>query len=210
MKVVVLLLASVCAVALTGCSRQAQEAPPTAREAIEADSSTMGTVTGHIDSPQPGAIVTLTPQAPPATPPPAASAELDQVQMTFVPDTVIAQVGVPVSFRSSDSELHNINVRNSETRSGEFNRSIFPGASFQHTFEEPGFYDVHCDIHPAMSATIFVSQTPFAAVVGQDGTFTIADVPPGGFTMTVYNGAETRERQIQVVAGVNELSSSAD
>jgi plastocyanin len=145
-----------------------------------------------------------------STPLPGVTAELDQVQMTFVPETVIAEVGVPVSFRSSDSELHNINVRNSDTHAEEFNRSIFPGLSFQHTFEKTGFYDVHCDIHPAMSATIFVGDTPFAAVVGQDGTYTIANVPPGSFTLTVYNGSQTRERQLQVVAGLNELPSSAD
>jgi hypothetical protein len=80
----------------------------------------------------------------------------------------------------------------------------------QHAFENPGFYDVHCDIHPAMSATIFVGETPFAAVADQDGKYTITNVPPGLFTLTVYNGSQTRERQLQVVAGLNELPSSAD
>jgi plastocyanin len=205
------MFASILAVAVTAaCSSESSKPSRPVTIPAPVDPATVGTVTGHITSPQPGAIVTLIPQAPPATPPPAVPATLDQVQMTFVPDTVIAEVGEPVSFRSSDTELHNINVVSSDTRRQEFNRSIIPGTTFEYTFETPGFYDVHCDIHSAMNATIFVAKTPFATIVSQDGAFTIGNVPPGQFTLTVYNGSETRERQIQVVVGLNEVPATGD
>lgn len=192
------------------CSNQPSAPPATSISSAPVDPATVGTVTGRIASPRPGAIVTLSYQGTAPASQPAQSPVLNQIQMTFVPDMVIAEVGVPVSFRSDDSELHNINVRNAETRDQEFNRSIIPGTSFEHAFETSGFYDVRCDIHPAMTASIFVGTTPYTAMVGEDGTFTIANVPPGPFTMTVYNGAEKHERQIQVSAGPNEVSPSAE
>ncbi len=150
----------------------------------------------------------LTPTGSTTLPPASSTPSLDQVQMTFVPDVVIAQAGVPVTFHSSDTELHNLNVRNSETRAQEFNRSIMPGGSFEHAFDTPGFYDVHCDIHPAMSATIFVAPTPLAAAVGQDGSFVIENVQPGPYRLTVYNGGTTNEQSIDVVAGDNTIAAT--
>ncbi|MDR1990493.1 MAG: hypothetical protein LBQ09_09730, partial [Acidobacteriaceae bacterium] len=123
-----------------------------------------------------------------------------------VPSTLIAYANAPVSFRSSDSELHNINVRNPDKRASEFNRSIPPGGTFDYVFKEPGFYDVRCDIHPAMTAEIFVSATPYAEVVGSDGRFVFEHIPPGAYTLTIYNGASTSEQPVEVKVGSNEIA----
>jgi len=77
---------------------------------------------------------------------------MDQVQLTFIPTMLIVRAGYPVQFHSSDEELHNLNVKNAETREQEFNVAIPPDQTFEHTFKNPGFYDVNCNIHPAMSA----------------------------------------------------------
>jgi plastocyanin len=175
----------------------AQTAPPV-------DPSTAGNVTGQLPDPKPGAIVTLTPQNG-GSAPPTATPIMDQIQLSFVPDTLIAHAGAPVSFHSSDSELHNINVKNADKRQSEFNRSIPPGGSFEHVFKDAGFYDVRCDIHPAMSAEIFVSAAPYAEVVNGDGTFSFQNLPPGAYTLTVYNGASTTEQQVTVKSGANQV-----
>ena len=49
------------------------------------------------------------------------------------------------------------------------------------TFKSPGFYDVNCDIHPAMSAHILVAATPHVVMAGPDGSFAFPDVAPGLF-----------------------------
>jgi len=128
---------------------------------------------------------------------------MDQVQLTFIPSTLIARAGYPVQFHSSDEELHNINVKNADTREPEFNVAIPPGQTFEHIFKNPGFYDVNCDIHPAMSAQIFVATSPYVVTAERDGSFTFQDVVPGGYTLSVYAGTRRFDQPIQVTTGRN-------
>ena len=128
---------------------------------------------------------------------------MDQVQLTFIPSTLIARAGYPVQFHSSDEELHNINVKNADTREQEFNVAIPPGQTFEHIFKNPGFYDVNCDIHPAMSAQIFVATSPYVVTAERDGSFTFQDVVPGGYTLSVYAGTRRFDQPIQVTTGRN-------
>ena len=44
-----------------------------------------------------------------------------------------------------------------------------------------------CNIHANMSAIIAVLDTPWYAVSQRDGSFRIADVPPGEFTLHVFH-----------------------
>lgn len=170
-----------------------------------AESATLGTVTGQIPNAAAGAIVVLVPKDDMPMPAPAVQPSMDQIQMTFVPDLLVARAGYPVAFRSNDTELHNINVRHPDKVVAEFNRSIPPGVTFEHTFTEPGYYDVRCDIHPAMSASIFVAASPFAQPAA-GGAFQFDRVPPGDYTLTIYNGPAVTERPLTVAAGANPVA----
>jgi hypothetical protein len=128
---------------------------------------------------------------------------MDQIQMTFVPNMLFVRAEHPVEFRSSDEELHNINVKRSRTSEPEFNVAIPPDATFEHTFKNPGFYDVNCDIHPTMSAQILVAATPHVAMAEADGSFTFYDVEPGVYVLTVYSGTQRADRPVNVVPGQN-------
>jgi hypothetical protein len=117
----------------------------------------------------------------------------------------VVQTGQPVEFRNSEDVLHNVRVRNDETKEGTFNVALPTGGTYTHTFEQDGFYDVGCDIHPGMSALIIAASTPHAAVADASGGFTFADVPPGAYTAVTMVGGVRSERPVQVGSGTTEL-----
>jgi plastocyanin len=173
------------------------EAPP---------SSTHGVVVGKAPTAANSkSFVTLTPASTKELTPPDTKAVMDQIQMSFVPALLIVRSGYPVVFRSSDEELHNININHARTRQQEFNIAIPPDGTYEHTFRTPGFYDVRCDIHPAMSAQIFVADTPYVVVADGDGSFAFEGVEPGAYTLTVYTGGIRRDQPIQVASGRNDV-----
>jgi hypothetical protein len=98
-----------------------------------------------------------------------------------------------------------VRVRNDETKEPAFNVAIPTGASYTHTFPKDGFYDVGCDIHPGMSAVVVSTATPFTALASVDGAFSIANVPPGAYTLTVYADVRKIERQVNVTPGTTEI-----
>jgi hypothetical protein len=72
------------------------------------------------------------------------------------------------------------------------------GEDYRFTFEKEGFYNVGCDIHPAMSATIYVSPSPYATLSDKAGKFEIRDVPAGAYNAVVYAGNQRIERPVEV------------
>jgi plastocyanin len=178
----------------------------TAAGADAAPSSTQGVVVGKAPTAANSkSFVTLTPASTKELPPPDSKPVMDQIQLSFVPALLIVRSGYPVVFRSSDEELHNININDARTRQQEFNVAIPPDSTYEHTFRTPGFYDVHCDIHPAMSAQIFVADTPYVVVADGDGSFAFEGVEPGAYTLSVYTGGTRREQPIQVISGRNHV-----
>ncbi len=61
---------------------------------------------------------------------------------------------------------------------------------------------VECDAHDFMHGFVFVAKNPYFAVVGDDGSFTIDDVPPGKYTIKAWHGKlrELKET-VEVPAG---------
>jgi plastocyanin len=149
--------------------------------------------------------VVLTPADTKDLAPPDGKPVMDQVQLSFVPALLIVRSGYPVEFRSSDDELHNINIKHSRTQEQEFNVAIPPDRTYEHTFRKTGFYDVHCDIHPAMNAQIFVAETPHVLVAEPDGSFAFEGVPPGAYTLSVHVGGRRQDRAIHVASGRNDV-----
>jgi plastocyanin len=175
-------------------------APPEA-----ASSSGPGVVAGRTPTSgnQP-AIVVLQPRTP-AEVPQAAPPVMDQVALTFIPGLLVVRTGHPVEFRNSDDQLHNVRVNEDTTKAGTFNVAIPMREDYRFTFERDGFYNVGCDIHPAMSATIYSSPSPYNAVTDLSGQFEIRDVPPGSYTAIVFAGAERLERAVEVGAARTDI-----
>jgi Copper binding proteins, plastocyanin/azurin family len=134
---------------------------------------------------------------------------MDQVSLTFIPALLFVRTGERVEFRNSDDTLHNVHVGNAETKEPSFNVAIPTGESYSYTFQSDGFYHVTCDIHPAMSADIISSSTPFATMADGEGSFGFADVPPGDYVLREYLGKSKKETTVQIKPGMNTLAAGA-
>jgi plastocyanin len=194
---------------LAGCSK---EAPPPAAVAPATapppSSSSAGKIVGKAPPPTSGVptIVVLEPKTPREFPGPEEKPVMDQVSATFGPALLFVRSGHPAEFRNSDDTLHNVHVTHMETKEPQFNVAIPTGESFQYTFKRDGFYHVGCDIHPAMSAEVFASSSPYVALAESDGSFVFEEVPPGGYVVILYAGVKRTARDVEVTNGVTTVS----
>lgn len=197
---------------LVACSTPstAPVAPPTSADA-EADAAKArgeAIVVGKAPAVSGGlsSIVILEPKEPREFPPQTGMPIMDQISQVFTPAVLFVRTGQPSEFRNSDEILHNIRVRNDETKEAAFNIALPTAGTYTYTFHKDGFYDVGCDIHPAMAAVIIASTSPYTALAETDGRFVVnKPVPAGAYTATVFADVRRIDRTVEVVAGRTDL-----
>ncbi len=114
----------------------------------------------------------------------AAAVTIAQQGRTFVPELVAVTAGDRVAFPNADRFLHNVF---SPSQARPFDLGSFKkGETKAREFATPGVVDVYCNIHPEMAATILVVPNRRHVRVAADGTFTLAGVPPGTWTVFAY------------------------
>jgi plastocyanin len=112
-------------------------------------------------------------------------ARMDQRNERFVPHVLAIVAGTYVDFPNGDSTYHNVF---SLSKTKEFNLGRYAaGRSKAVRFERPGVVRVFCDIHSHMSAFILVFAHRFFAVTDDDGRYRLDNVPPGTYTVVVWN-----------------------
>jgi len=126
-----------------------------------------------------------------ASPPPGAKSEfstapvfLDQKQCVFTPRVILVPVGGTVEFLNSDRLLHNLHSASKSNPT--FNRTQPKGRAIPITFAKPEIVRIACDLHGWMRAWVVVTEHPFYAVTGAAGEFALNNVPPGKYTLTVW------------------------
>jgi plastocyanin len=116
--------------------------------------------------------------------PPSKPLHMDQTGMQFEPRVLAVLKGATVEFLNSDPAEHNIYTPDGEKYDlGKWNQ----GEKRSYTFGKAGTYTQLCKIHPAMIGYIVVVENPYFAVTSQDGSFQIAGVPPGEYTLLVWH-----------------------
>ncbi|HSL23563.1 MAG TPA: carboxypeptidase regulatory-like domain-containing protein [Vicinamibacterales bacterium] len=122
---------------------------------------------------------------------------MDQRDETFVPHVLAIMAGTTVEFLNSDRTYHNVF---SLSRERPFDLGRYPrGKSKFVRFDRPGIVRVFCDIHSHMSAYILVFGHRYFALSDAEGRFAIDNVPPGTYTVAVWNEAFSRElRRVSV------------
>lgn len=154
----------------------------------------------------PGAFIRLEPLFTHDFPRTAEGGFMDQSGQMFTPGAMVAQTGQAVTFRSSEDVLHNVRVIRAEDKAPIFNVATPPWGAYTHTFDEAGIYDVTCDIHAAMRATILVTATPYARIADESGRFSFADVAPGAYTLIGFSGENELRRRVEIAGNRIELT----
>jgi len=132
--------------------------------------------------------------------PPLEPAVMDQRAKQFLPAVLIAHVGQPVEFRNSEDMPHNVAVTRRESGSEIFNVGTEPHQKYVHTFERVGQFEVKCDIHEGMEATVIVAKGPLTLIAEDDGRFVFSNVAPGSYTVSVTFAGQTVEQTLDVKA----------
>lgn len=134
---------------------------------------------------------------------PTTPVELDQKGCMYEPHVLGVMAGQPISIKNSDPTNHNIHPM--AQANGDFNQSQAPGeAPIIKTYaRQEVMIPVKCNVHPWMRSYIGVVSSPFFAVTGDDGTFTIKGLPPGTYTIEMVHEKYGKQEQ-QVTVGAKD------
>lgn len=122
-----------------------------------------------------------------SAPAPSNSVTLTQKGCVYEPHVLGIQVGQSLQVVTVDPTTHNIHF-SAANGNRDWNVTQQPGTTSVNTkFSKPAIMvPVHCNIHPWMEAFIGVVTNPYFAVTGSDGRFTIKNVPPGDYTLSIW------------------------
>jgi hypothetical protein len=134
-------------------------------------------------------------------PTPTEHAQIDQKGCMYTPHVLAVMTNQPIDIRNDDPTNHNIHPlpkinqewNESQPPKGDPKTKSFP--------REEVMIPVKCNVHPWMRAYIGVVRHPFFAVTGDDGTFTIKNLPAGTYTLEAWHETYgTKDQQITVGA----------
>ncbi len=125
--------------------------------------------------------------------------QMEQQNRRFAPDLVVIPVGSSVSFPNFDPIFHNVF---SLSKAKKFDLGNYPkGQTKMVTFPKPGIVAVYCQLHPNMAGTIVVTPNQWGVRVDASGQYTLANVPPGTYTVVAWHKTGgTFRKTIEVTA----------
>lgn len=130
---------------------------------------------------------------------------LDQKGCEYVPSIFAVQTGQKIIVKNSDPVLHNVHASPTEASGNkERNEPQLPnGPDLTFSFAKPeSFLKFKCDVHQWMFAWVSVFDHPYFAVSAKDGTFKIANVPPGKYKIqAAHRKAGTVTQDVEVKEG---------
>jgi plastocyanin len=110
--------------------------------------------------------------------------EMDQKGCVFVPRVVLVPAGGTVEFLNSDRLLHNLHSTSQDNPT--FNRTQPRGRVIPIAFARPEIIRVNCDLHSWMRGWVVVADHPFYAMSDDNGEFALSGVPPGKYTLQIW------------------------
>jgi len=127
---------------------------------------------------------------------------IDNRDCRFAPHVMVAQVGDTIGARNSDQVMHTTHYNGALAS----NVALAPlAATVSRVFAKPGMIIVLCDLHGWMRAYVRVDEHRFHAVSTAAGSFRIAEIPPGDYTLELWH-EKLGTQQIQVQIRANETA----
>ncbi|OLD89041.1 MAG: hypothetical protein AUG85_03030 [Gemmatimonadetes bacterium 13_1_20CM_4_66_11] len=128
-----------------------------------------------------------------------ATVEIAITDKTYAPHVVVVPAGSTVRFPNHDPFNHNVF---SVSEPNSFDLGLYGrGEAKSHTFDHPGLVRVYCNVHPRMVAYVLVMENRYYTQPGNDGSFTIDNVPAGRYRLHVWHERIPSEVVKDVMAG---------
>jgi len=123
----------------------------------------------------------------------------DQKGCVYRPHVLGIMAGQELQVKNSDNTLHNVHAL-PKVNDG-FNQGQPVPGTMKKTFSKPEApFKVKCEVHSWMGAYMGVFNHPFYAVSGDDGSFTIKDLPAGEYTVEAWHekyGVQTMKVKVE-------------
>lgn len=134
-------------------------------------------------------------------PPPEEHDKMDQLELVFIPHVLVVLKGTTVDYLNSDDVKHN--VFSPDTVADRMNLGMWPrGEVRPYTFNKPGAAVMLCNVHPEMEAYVVVVQNPYFSKTDKEGNYEIKNVPPGEYTLKVWNKKyRAKDKKITIKGG---------
>jgi plastocyanin len=118
---------------------------------------------------------------------------VDQIDMEFVPRVKPILVGSSVYFPNKDNIRHQVY---SFSGAKQFELPLYAGTPAKPVvFDKPGVVVLGCNIHDWMVGYIYVSESPYFATTGPDGSVQLKDLPPHRYTVRIWHPRLTRAEE---------------
>jgi plastocyanin len=140
----------------------------------------------------------------PAGAPNTTPAVLDQKGCKYIPHVTAVQVGQPIQIKNSDNTLHNVHAMpavNSQFNEGQPVQGMVSTKKFDKVETKP--FRIKCDVHGWMKSYMAVLPHSYHSVSQMNGTFSIANLPPGNYTLVAWH-EKYGEQEQQVTVGPKE------
>jgi len=127
--------------------------------------------------------------------------EVVQEKCRFVPKSFVVRRGDKLHVKNRDGVTHNVHAYEAKgkTRITMFNSGQKAGAEFDKKIKmrRRGSHGLklECDLHPFMHQWLFVADNPYYVVTGDDGEFSINDIPPGKYSIMAWHPVLGEKKQ---------------
>jgi plastocyanin len=131
---------------------------------------------------------------------PSTAAVVTQKGCRYIPHVLAFQVNQKIKITNEDQTSHNIHTLPKLNR--EWNKSQPPGAPpIIEKYDKNEIFPVKCNVHPWMHGNFAVLKNSHFAVTGDGGAFSLANLPPGKYTIAAWHESYGEQTQDVTISG---------